>query len=48
MKYLLTILFFTFITVVAAQDYCMTTPVGYGHNTTGGAGGTIKTVKTVS
>jgi pectate lyase len=44
----LTILFVLAAAFANAQDYCMTSPVGYGSNTTGGAGGAVKTVKTVS
>jgi pectate lyase len=34
------------IMAVEAQDYCMTAPVGFGRNTTGGANGSITTVST--
>jgi pectate lyase len=36
------------VSVAGAQEYCMTSPVGYGRNATGGVGGTVKTVKTVA
>ncbi|MDR0810958.1 MAG: T9SS type A sorting domain-containing protein [Paludibacter sp.] len=36
------------VSAQTAPDYCMTAPVGFGRNATGGAGGTVVTVNTVA
>ena len=40
------VLFLLLATLASGQDYCMKAPIGYGRNTTGGAGGNVVTVKT--
>jgi pectate lyase len=48
LKQFFAIVFLFSVVPASAQDYCMTTAAGYGRDATGGAGGTVKTVKTVS
>lgn len=51
MKILKTLILLTalaFTGNMLAQDYCMTSPIGYGKNATGGAGGSVITVTNAS
>ncbi|MBR0498328.1 MAG: hypothetical protein IJJ78_04540 [Paludibacteraceae bacterium] len=47
-KSLITALGLALSMLATAQDYCLTAPFGYGASTTGGAGGSVVTVKSSS
>lgn len=44
-KFFLLVSFLLLITNISAQDYCMTSPIGFGRNATGGNNGAIVLVK---